>query len=405
MLLGLHENSCQKSPRLRAVAHVQPIPDKTQAHVDRLIGSRVGELTVLDRATEGRFSTLYWAERAGTKVMLEVLRVGVTSHDEDVRAVDALACAGVVTTRGFLSVPDGRRARVLDALEGESLDHLRLRRGPLPAVEVVALLRRIGSVLQVTHAWALAHGSLEASCVWVNGETVRLLDFGLVKSPPREGDVKALGALGYSLLTGHDVERPPTNAVTPAPLDAVLRDAMDERVTELADVLKALEAISFETDKPRVVGPPAVKRKPVWPFAALMLALVAVAAAFFFWPKPSVETADDAADDALLEAANAPQPDVVPSQRLDEDDDVVPQRPTVKRPVAPPAVPSAQALQDIITRFERTLRAQAKSGDDVSQAMSVLNKQRLRLTGSPTTQDRQDVARQLAGWKRSYLRR
>ncbi|MBS1153937.1 MAG: hypothetical protein H6Q89_5635 [Myxococcaceae bacterium] len=48
---------------------------------------------------------------------------------------------------------------------------------------------------------------------------------------------------------------------------------------------------------------------------------------------------------------------------------------------------------------------QVGSGDDVDQALYVLNKQRLRLTGSPTEQDRKDVAQQLAGWRRSYLRR
>ena len=41
---------------------------------------------------------------------------------------------------------------------------------------------------------------------------------------------------------------------------------------------------------------------------------------------------------------------------------------------------------------------------DMDAALFVLNKQRLRLTGSPTENDRRDVAKQLAGWKRSYLR-
>ena len=57
-----------------------------------------------------------------------------------------------------------------------------------------------------------------------------------------------------------------------------------------------------------------------------------------------------------------------------------------------------------ITRLESRYR-QLRLGDDADQALNVLNKQRLRLTGTPSEGDRKDVARQLAGWRRSYLGR
>jgi hypothetical protein len=58
-----------------------------------------------------------------------------------------------------------------------------------------------------------------------------------------------------------------------------------------------------------------------------------------------------------------------------------------------------------ISRLDSRFRQQVRPGDDIDGALYVLNKQRLRLSGSPTEQDRKDVARQLAGWRRSYLLR
>ena len=68
-------------------------------------------------------------------------------------------------------------------------------------------------------------------------------------------------------------------------------------------------------------------------------------------------------------------------------------------------MPSARVLMEEISRLEARLRKQARPGDDLDPALFVLNKQRLRLSGSPNELDRKDVARQLAGWRRSYLRK
>ena len=60
---------------------------------------------------------------------------------------------------------------------------------------------------------------------------------------------------------------------------------------------------------------------------------------------------------------------------------------------------------DEISRLDARFHRKVRPGDDIDQAMYVLNKQRLRLTGEVTEKDRKDVARQLAGWWRSYLRK
>ena len=111
----------------------------------------------------------------------------------------------------------------------------------------------------------------------------------------------------------------------------------------------------------------------------------------------------------------AGEEDLLDDEALDEPEEVEPTgapqpvatpRPTSSfpRPQKPP--PSAAALQDQIRKLESALRDQTKPGDDIDQALFVLNKQRLRLTGNDVSlADRKDVAHQLVGWKRSYLKK
>lgn len=378
------------------------VPDKTQPHVDRLIGSRVQDLEVLERLAEGRFSTLYRARRASAApVVLEVLRTGLTSADEEVRAVDAVKCSSVVPTVSFGTLPDGRRTRVLEPLEGESLEQ-RLGRGRLAPAAAIEVLTKLAQILLVTHAWALVHGNLVASCVWVGADgAVRLLDFGLQRaSASRAADLKGLGLLGFAMLTGDTtLELAPTTSGAPAQLELLLRDLVTERLDDLGAVVKTLETLQ------EPVAPPAPVQRRRRPLVPLVLGVTALALSALAWviraeaPQPTTDE-----DTALLEAAGeSPQPDVVPSQRLEESDTEPAPKPSVRR--SAPVVPSAQQLQDVMVRFERQLRSQRRSADELDQALSVLNKQRLRLVGAPSAIDRQEVARQLSGWRRSYLRK
>lgn len=394
------------------------IPDKTQAHVDRLVGAKVGPVTVLESLAEGRFGTLYRASRDdGSAATVEVLRLGVEEREGEVRSVDALSCPGVPATSGFGALSDGRRYRLLGPLDGESLERRLLRRGPLPAVEVVALLTRVAEVLQVTHAWAVFHGSLVPSSVWVLPDgSVRLLDYGLWKSAPgAETDLVALAALGRVLLRGDPGAGHPDPTPVPIAVERLLVDLEARRVPDMSTAVRLLARCRVEPPSvqdthisaPRGV-PAARPRRRWWLAVPVGLGLVgALAGAVRLWPAGAEDEAREAEDVEVLEAAVDAQPDVVPSQRLDEDD-------AQDRPVAgvrkrTPArreavVPTPQQLQDIMTRFERQLRAQARPGTDLSQPLSVLSQQRLRLAGSPTMQDRRDVAKKLVGWRQSYLK-
>lgn len=411
---------------------IPSIPDATQPYVDRLVGSRIGDHRVEGRVSEGRFGTIYRGVHvaSGKPMTIQVLRAGLTGHDEEVRAATATRSPGVVAVAASGEVPDGRRYRVMELLEGESLAQRLDREGKRPPGEVVALLAKVAKVLETTHAWAVAHGSLTASSVYLSGDAVKLIDFGLAKARATvEGDLQALGALGFTLLTGQELVEgapPPLGAGIPELLDRLLRELLEKRIASATEARRELEDLGDLGDlggAPASSGTTRIVRRPSPApvvIAGLLLGLGLAAAGAFVLMGPSQDPEpaatidyDDALDDLDLppegaeesgDATAVTEPTAAP-EPVDSSPTAPAPRPPKRVHRASRPVPSAQALQAQISRLEGRLRKQAKPGADLDQALYVLNKQRLRLTGSPTEQDRRDVVRQLAGWQRSYLRR
>ncbi|GMU59550.1 MAG: hypothetical protein AMXMBFR34_13130 [Myxococcaceae bacterium] len=409
-----------------ATAPLQPIPDSTQGYVDRVLGAQLGDYRVQEKAGEGRWGTLYLGAHAssGQPVTIQVLRSELTGHDEEVKAANSIRCAEIATVTSFGNVPDGRRYRIFARLDGESLAQVLDRRGKLSAEETALLLARIAKVLEAAHAWGIAHGCLGPSSVFVVGEGVKVIDFGLSKQPATpEGDLKALGALGFALLTGQELDDkapPPLGQGIPELLDRLLRELWEKRLGDATGARRELEGLKGQLGE---VGSPAlpvpVSQPPKRRGWALVVTLGVVllgggGLGAWWWLgqaepvnaenddnydfEAAAEEEAEAAEEASVEPPGAEQPgtpETTPSKP----------RPIIRRSKPVRSVPSAKALSDEIGRLEAKLRKQTRPGDDVDQALFMLNKQRLRLTGDPSVEDRRDVARQLAGWRRSYLRR
>ncbi len=399
--------------RAAVTAPFQPIPDATQVHQDRLIGSKLGEIEVGSRVSEGRLGTIYRARKSGKEVTLEVLRSELIGDDEEVRAGNSIKCPGIADVFGFGQVPDGRRYRVMELLDGESLDQLLQQRGKLSPLEVAKILGQVAEVLQTAHSWMLPHGSLGPSSVFLVKGAVKLIDFGLAKGPVSlEVDLQELGALGFLLLTGQELVDgvlPPLMTGLSAPLDRLLRELIENRVKDATAARGELTLLMT------LLETPAFPKQAVAPRRSRALPLVALAMVLAVGGATALVVSSQAFDGQIPVIVDEPD-----TLSFDDVTDVEPdetEAPVVPGPVQPPRppsstgprkprpVPSTTALMEEISRLDSRFRKQARPGDDIDQALYVLNKQRLRLSGSPTEIDRKDVARQLAGWRRSYLRR
>jgi len=196
-----------------------------------------------------------------------------------------------------VSEHEGHPFLVMELLEGESLSE-RLKRGPLPKDEAIALLKQLMSVLNEFHESGLIHRDLKPSNVFLSDQGVKLLDFGLARQPQRtesltvsaltvpgavrgtlrymapeqitgdpvdaRTDVFALGVMFFEILTGKLPFDVPTNldwlqAVlkedapamgTPElrDLDPIVGRALkrrpEERYTSIAEMEAALDALT-----------------------------------------------------------------------------------------------------------------------------------------------------------------
>jgi len=88
-----------------------------------------------------------------------------------------------------LEEADGVRALVMELVEGEDLAE-RLKRGPLPVEEAVAVARQIAEALEAAHEKGIVHRDLKPANVKLTADgKVKVLDFGLAKAldPPAGG--------------------------------------------------------------------------------------------------------------------------------------------------------------------------------------------------------------------------
>jgi serine/threonine protein kinase/Tol biopolymer transport system component len=152
------------------------------------VGDVLGPYRVLGKLGEGGMGEVYRArdQKLGRDVAIKILSEAFGSDpdrlgrfEREARVLAALNHPNIGAIYGFEERPDGVTALVLEFVDGETLA-ARLRRGPLPIGEAIAIARQIAAALQAAHDKGIVHRDLKpANIGFTRAGVVKVLDFGL----------------------------------------------------------------------------------------------------------------------------------------------------------------------------------------------------------------------------------
>src|SRR5688572_2445868 len=158
-------------------------------------GERLGPYEVAGPLGKGGMGEVYRARDTRLKrdVALKILPASFATDAERLarfqREAEVLASLNHPHVAGIygLEESDGKRALVLELVEGETL-HERIARGGIPVREALSLARQIATALDAAHQRGIVHRDLKPANIKITPDgTVKVLDFGLAKLAERDG--------------------------------------------------------------------------------------------------------------------------------------------------------------------------------------------------------------------------
>ena len=165
-------------------------------------GDRVGNFEVIGSLGSGGMGEVYRARDAQLRrdVAIKLLPRAVASDPQRLARLEreshilaALNHPHIATIHSIESAHD-QHALVMELVEGPTLDE-RLKRGPLPWSEALAVARELASALEAAHEKGVVHRDLKPANVrFTASGRLKLLDFGLAKEVAQHDPMAAVPA-------------------------------------------------------------------------------------------------------------------------------------------------------------------------------------------------------------------
>jgi serine/threonine-protein kinase len=218
--------------------------------VDVLAARKMGQYTLEEKLGEGGMGEVYRARHSRLRrpTAVKLLPVSRSSEqavkrfEDEVQLTATLTHPNTITIFDYGRTNDGIFYYAMELLRGATLGQVVSIDGPQPAARVIKIIEQTAGALQEAHAAGLIHRDIKPANIMLtrqgnDPDAAKVLDFGLVRSINRGeddavtqdgnivgtplymapeaitaadsvgplGDIYALGAVGYFLLTGTHV--------------------------------------------------------------------------------------------------------------------------------------------------------------------------------------------------------
>ena len=157
-------------------------------------GTRLGSYEILDPIGAGGMGEVYKARdtRLHRTVAIKILPEHISKRQDsrqrferEARAVASLNHPNICVLHDVGS-QDGTEYMVMEYLEGETLA-ARIAKGALPVDQAVKFAIQIADALDRAHRAGITHRDVKPANIMLTRDGVKVLDFGLAKSPPTAG--------------------------------------------------------------------------------------------------------------------------------------------------------------------------------------------------------------------------
>ena len=278
-------------------------------------GTQLGPYKIEGPLGSGGMGEVFRARdtRLGRAVAIKTLQEQFSARfDREARAISSLNHPHICTLYDV-----GPNYLVMELCEGETLT-AHLKRGKLSVQETISYGAQVADALAAAHAKGITHRDLKPGNIMLGKAGIKVLDFGLAKSPEdltltgtrmvmgtpgymapeqREGkdcdartDIYALGLILYEMGTGKRGEQGQTPLLDELPeklahvIKRCLTQDPDDRWQSARDVQRELEWAAISKPLPEVAPEPGdTQRRPRLAWSVAALAIVGLASVAFLY--------------------------------------------------------------------------------------------------------------------------